>query len=263
MSITTAVTAPAGANQQPFRGWLFFFIQQFLTSKHFVVAKRVISPGTRKAVLPARLFGNSGQVYFPSPGNHSPCGEEMGPGRPHMLCCFCQLERAAEGSRLLPSAATTQGLISSQLAAGICAQPGLGADASLGPAVHLSFPRGSDGVRKIPLGLLRGKLFPPPLLCFLFPSHRTSHFLLFSSGLGRDSSTPVFPQGLLGPPFFWVSSLSCVFPFISTDAYKCTGPPTALFQQSCKEVFSRYWASVLSVSRREGVWSPWSTESHR
>lgn len=138
----------------------------------------------------------------------------MGPGQAHGLCCFCQLERTAKGSRLLPSAAVTEDLMSGQLAAGICvcSQDGSSVDtaAALRPAEHPSVPSEQRSLGE-------ASYFLTHFLCFLIPYHATSYFLLIVSPLDWDSSSPVFPLGLecvqgpLPPPALGVGSLSCAF----------------------------------------------------
>lgn len=134
-----------------------------------------------------------------------------------MLCCFCQLERTAKGSRLLPSAAATEDLMSGQLAAGICvcSQDGSSVDtaAALRPADQLSVPSVPRGSEQRSLGeanyfLAHLSLLPHPTH-FLLPSY------LFSFRLGGTAPARFSPlrlecvQGPLPPPSLGVGSLSC------------------------------------------------------
>lgn len=124
-SVSTAVTATTRANQQPFGIWLFRFLRQFLTSKHFVVVKLVISPGTRNlySLPPLQEFWPG---VFPKPRESFALWEKVGPGQARLMDCALFLPSGESSKRQPPSPfrSPEDSLIAGQLAAGIyvCSQ---------------------------------------------------------------------------------------------------------------------------------------------
>lgn len=109
-----------------------------------------------------------------------------GPGQAHRLHCFCQLERIAKGSHLLPSAATMQDLISSQLAAGVCVCSQVWVQLPLSGLLSTSVSPVAPMERAKAPGRAERQAVSSALLSFFFLSHSTSYFLLIFSPQDRE-----------------------------------------------------------------------------